>query len=369
MRIIGFIIFAIIGLSIIFGGNLFIYRSAVKYFSIDKILWKQVLFWAVIFLGFSLFTSMTLAHFYFGWLSRAYYFISVIWLGLSLNLLMSFAAVRMISLVLSAFKISSPNLLFGWLAVLAAVLFSAYGWWNSYNLVVTNLEIKINNLPSYWQNKTIVQLTDLHIGEVVDEDRANKIFAEVNKLDPDLILFTGDYFDGPWGDLNKLAEPLKNLQAKNGIYFVNGNHEIYSRSSRADELISGFGVKILKDKIVEINDLQIIGVDYKQEGQKLDLSWLAKSLDKNKPAIVMYHEPRSLDIFEKLGIDLLLVGHTHNGQVFPASIIAQLVYKGFASGYHEIGDMKLYVSRGLGTWGPPMRTSGRPEIVRILLKQ
>ena len=241
--------------------------------------------------------------------------------------------------------------------------------------------------------KTIVQLSDIHLGHFYTIDYLKNLVIRVNALDPDLIFITGDLFDGMAADISRFAAPLSRFKAKKGIYFITGNHESYIGLDRALAVLKNTGIKILNNEVIDSSGMLIIGISYPGLNGADQIHGLEKlrhtPTDKN-PRILLFHTPTNIspkgggDIdrhfatywvpdttfsqVKKLGVDLQLSGHTHAGQIFPFGYLTKLIYKGFDYGLHRHGSLSIYTTSGVGTWGPPMRTGNSPEIVRVKLR-
>ena len=220
-----------------------------------------------------------------------------------------------------------------------------------------------------------------------------RVAERVNELGPDLILITGDLFDGMGGDLPSFIAPLNSLKASKGVFFATGNHEVYLELNEPLSIIRQAGIRILDNAVVDVEGLQIVGVSFPEFDKGFDAGPLfgpAGDYDPGKPSIMLYHTPTnivqgsgdvgkrhygtywnpdtSMALAKKMGIDLQLSGHTHKGQLFPFGIVTKLVYDGYDYGLHRDNPFHLYVSSGVGSWGPPMRIGSPSEIVVIRLK-
>lgn len=133
-------------------------------------------------------------------------------------------------------------------------------------------------------------------------------------------------------------------------------------------IIKNTGVNIIDNEVVDFQGIQIVGVSYHMVPEHLEQELSKLNLDKNKPTVLMYHEPRDSEVANKFGVDLMLSGHTHNGQLFPFNLFVLMVYPKIY-GVYDIGDMILRVSSGTGTWGPPMRLGSNNEITFLDLKK
>ncbi|MBN2664396.1 MAG: metallophosphoesterase [Bacteroidales bacterium] len=251
---------------------------------------------------------------------------------------------------------------------------SIFGIIHAKTTSINNLEIKIKGLKN---NLKIVHLSDIHVGHFRGAKFMNKIVNIVNKLNADLIFITGDFFDSKSGLKAENSEPLSNFNAP--AYFVEGNHDNYSGIEKAKAFIKQNNVIILENEVVNIKDIQIIGLKhmsadentqnfhtkFKKETIKSTLASL--NIDKSKPSILLHHSPDGIDYANEAGIDLYLTGHTHSGQLFPINIITSLIFK-YNRGLHNYKNTKIFISQGIGTTNPPMRVGTKSEIVQITLK-
>jgi predicted MPP superfamily phosphohydrolase len=236
---------------------------------------------------------------------------------------------------------------------------------------VVDVEIKLAKLPKALDGFTIVQLTDLHIGLTIDRHFVQRVVDITNELAPDVIALTGDFVDGKVGDLADEAAPLANLRAKHGVFAVTGNHEYYSGVEPWVAHISTLGVRYLRNERVTIADgFDLAGVeDYTAAGKyKEDLAAATAGRDPARALVLLAHQPRQVRRAAKHGVDLQLSGHTHGGQIWPWHYIVKLQQGGLLAGRYQHGDTQLYVSRGCGYWGPPVRLLAPLEITRVILR-
>jgi predicted MPP superfamily phosphohydrolase len=298
------------------------------------------------------------------------YFFAGGWLGLLLSLMIFITAAWLVLVLAEKIGWTQSRQLIGSIALIMSFALTGYGIWNGFSPIVKEFDVKIKNLPVEWQGKKIVQLTDVHLGAVNGAAFIKKIAAEVNTLKPEAVFITGDYFDGMDGRLDSLAEPLNELDAPRGIFYITGNHETYLGLAGVFEALGKTKVEVLNDQSVNLSGLTVVGVEYPSDfNQKKNIPELLARLNVSRPSILLYHEPRQIEEIAATGlVDLMLAGHSHNGQVWPVKYISRLVYGIYVTGLHQIGDFTEYTSVGTGTWGPPLRTGNRPEIVVITLR-
>jgi predicted MPP superfamily phosphohydrolase len=249
----------------------------------------------------------------------------------------------------------------------SAALLSLYGLANAAWLRVTEVTIHLPNLPAAWQGRTAALVSDMHLGNVRGLGLVRRVVALLERLEPDAVFLCGDLFDGAAADYDALMEPWKKLARRTGIYFVTGNHEEFSPRSKYVEAVARAGIRVLGNEMVELHGLQIAGVlDRETHQPEVFRSLLGRmNLDRNRPSILLTHQPLNLSIPAEAGVSLQLCGHTHRGQVWPWHWLAARVHGRFVYGLHRWEQMQVLTSSGAGTWGPPLRVNTRSEIVLI----
>jgi len=371
MPILSIIVFLFLFGLVLLGSHGILYYSLVKFFAIENHTFKTGLLIIFFLLAISFILASLLAHFWENTFTKALYLVSSIWLGILTNLILTIAMCWFSVWLLKTTGQKPNTILLGSLFIGLALLFSLYGIWNAFTPEIKEISLRIKNLPAAWQHKKIIQLSDVHLGLIHDEQFLSKVIQQVNSMHPDMVVITGDLFDGMDGALDKLAAPLNNLVAPKGIYFVTGNHETYVGRDTALQALASTPVHVLQNKMIIIDGLQLVGLDYSAMGEQGDITTAMKHIptfDPQKPSILLYHVPMHIDQAKAAGFNLMLSGHTHKGQMFPFGLITWLVYKGYDYGLHTEGDFSIYISSGVGTWGPPMRTGNNPEIVNITLE-
>lgn len=217
----------------------------------------------------------------------------------------------------------------------------------------------------------MVLISDLHIGIIKNKNYLKVIQEKVNNLDPDLVFITGDLLDSESINEESLIPILKSFKAKYGIYGVLGNHEYYVGKERSKEFYKKGGITLLENEGKEpINNLLIIGIE-DLTVKRSDLNYsplkivsnIVKEKEKNFK-ILLSHSPLNVENFSKKSINLMLSGHTHNGQIWPFTYLSMIFYP-YNYGRFRIGKMDLIVTRGAGTWGPPMRLFKPSEVVLV----
>lgn len=389
--IIRLIIFLTTFLAVIAGAHYALYISVVRFFSVTNHTFKTYFIIALIILGVSFFVSAFLIRLHVNFITNIYYAISGFWLGFLVNLLMACALLWLACGLMKIVGIK-PDMLIPAIALFSlAIIISFYGVWNAAHPRAKNIDIAIKDLPSQWKGKKIVQLSDMHLGPVHRVGFLEKVVEITNAQKPDLILLTGDLFDGMDGKLEPFIKPLNKFKASKGVYFATGNHEGYLGLKTALDLLSKTDIKVLDNEIKEFNGLQLVGISYPQFDEKNNSEevFKSKSYDPEKPTILMYHTPTNVahknsslsqqqwsaywgpdtdfTFAKKNGIDLQLSGHAHRGQIFPFNFVAKAIYGKYYHGLNSDGQFQIYTSSGVGTWGPPMRTCCYPEVTVISL--
>jgi predicted MPP superfamily phosphohydrolase/branched-subunit amino acid transport protein AzlD len=239
------------------------------------------------------------------------------------------------------------------------------------------IDITLDNLPASFDGFKIVQISDTHIGSTIGTRYIEKIIAIVNALKPDLIALTGDIIEGSVKDLKNDVRLLSNLQAPYGRYYITGNHEYYWDAAGwiKEFKNNGFNVLLNEHAIIKINneELTLAGVtDYSTINMQNDhASDPVKALEgspANNTKILLAHQPATYPMAHKAGFDLMLSGHTHGGQYFPFNIFIRFFQK-YYKGLNKYNNMQIYINRGTGYWGPPLRTFVPAEITLITLRK
>jgi len=241
---------------------------------------------------------------------------------------------------------------------------------------VVDVEFRLAKLPRELDGFTIVQLSDLHTGMTIDRDFVQRVVDRANALEPDLIALTGDLIDGKVEDLRDDIAPLAQLRAKHGVFAVTGNHEYYAGVDAWITEITRLGARYLRNELVTITkgaaSFDLAGVDdhsadgYPGHGEDLQAATAAR--DPNHALVLLAHQPRQVRRASRHGVDLQLSGHTHGGQIWPWHYIVSLQQGGLLAGRYQHDNTQLYVTRGCGYWGPPVRLGAPLEITRVILR-
>ncbi|HTS35837.1 MAG TPA: metallophosphoesterase [Candidatus Solibacter sp.] len=232
---------------------------------------------------------------------------------------------------------------------------------------ITRATIRLANLPQAWRGRKAALISDVHLGHVRNGNFLRRMVSMILEEGPDAIFIAGDLYDGTFIDARKAAEPLSQLTAPHGVYFVAGNHEQFGDDSKYLQAVKAAGVRVLHNEKVEADGLQIVGVPYNHATRSEHLASALKSvrLDRERASILLLHAPDHPEVAEAAGVSLQLSGHTHLGQFVPWSWFARKIYRQFVYGLSRIGKMQVFTSSGAGTWGPPLRLGSNPEIVML----
>ncbi|MFJ6463767.1 metallophosphoesterase [Streptomyces sp. NPDC091387] len=234
---------------------------------------------------------------------------------------------------------------------------------------VKRVTIPLARLPRSAHGFRIAVVSDIHLGPILGRAHTQRIVDTVNRTQPDLIAVVGDLVDGSVADLGPAAEPLAGLRSRHGAFFVTGNHEYYSGAAQWVDHVRELGLHPLENARVEIDGFDLAGVNDiggESEGQGPDFGRALGDRDRSRAAVLMAHQPVVIDEAVAHGVDLQLSGHTHGGQLWPGNYIAELSNPTVA-GLERYGDTQLYVTRGAGAWGPPVRVGAPSDITVVEL--
>ncbi|MFJ1566849.1 metallophosphoesterase [Streptomyces erythrochromogenes] len=234
---------------------------------------------------------------------------------------------------------------------------------------VKRVQVPLAKLPRAAHGFRIAVVSDVHLGPVLGRAHAQRIVDTVNRTQPDLIAIVGDLVDGSVPDLGSAAEPLRGLTARHGSFFVTGNHEYFSGAEQWVNHVRELGLTPLENARRALPHFDLAGVNDiqgEQEGSGPDFRAALGDRDRSRAAVLLAHQPVVIHDAVKHGVDLQLSGHTHGGQLWPGNYLAELANPTVA-GLERYGDTQLYVSRGAGAWGPPVRVGAPSDITVVEL--
>lgn len=316
--------------------------------------------------------------------SDALTWIGSFWLAAFLHFLLAVLVIdiaRLLNLVIPFFKILAGDqpaqarwLIFVFTAGTVALLVVA-GHINALTTKVSQHTITIGKPSGNREAVRIVAVSDIHLGTVIGPRRLNKLIGLIEAQKPDIVLLAGDVVDEDLAPVIRydLGELLRKIKAPLGVYAITGNHEYIGGAEKAVQYLTDHGISMLRDTAVLIDSsFYVIGREDRDRSRfsgnpRKSIAALVKDLDPAKPKIMLDHQPYALHEAVKAGIDLQISGHTHHGQIWPLSYVTSAIFE-LSRGYLQKEQSHFLVSTGFGTWGPPVRTGNRPEILVIDVK-
>ncbi len=246
------------------------------------------------------------------------------------------------------------------------------GFINTRNIKINHAEINIPKKSSMMNELNIVLVGDFHLTLINNGELLDKIVGNINSLDADIVLMTGDILDDNINILKRdnIGQSLSKIKSKCGVFVSNGNHEFINGADELDKYMEEMGLSVIRDSSVFIeNSFYVVGRDDRSKinftgKQRKSLKEIMTDINKNYPVILLDHTPSKLEEAVNENIDLQLSGHTHNGQMFPVNFITKWIYE-ISWGYLKKEQTQFYVTCGVGTWGPPVRLGSNSEIVNL----
>ena len=351
--------------------------------------WRKALTWVVVLLAALLvgvfLSSRTVPA---GW-RRTLVTYGFLWLGLLFYLTVLLAGFDVVRFVGKRLRRGPREVDPGRRAFLARVTASAavagtgaiaiVGRRAAFEITTPEIAVPLARLPKELSGFRIVHLTDVHLGPILQERFVETLVEETNARKPDLIVVTGDLVDGPVARLASVVDPLSKLRARCGIAFVTGNHEYYSGAEAWLAFLRERGVRVLVNERIAVGDtgaggatFDLAGVADHHAGRFLrdhepDLARAVAGRDPERELVFLAHQPRQLALARGLGVGLQISGHTHGGQMWPFRTLVAMTQP-FVTGLHRTEEgSAIWVSRGAGFWGPPMRVLEPAELPTIVL--
>lgn len=351
---------------ILIGANIYLARRFNFFFSLDSLRALYFVFGlTTLFMFFGGFSTANAV----GLIGHITNIIAFTLLGFLLYLLLSTLFIDLAGLIVNI----SPQMK-GIISLGMAVIISAYGIFNARYTRITTETIPI---PGLEKEIRALHLTDTHLGHFRGANNLRKLVERINDLDVDVVFFTGDLLDGRIGLVKESMKPLKDLKAP--VYFVEGNHDKYTGVNSIKKNLTSIGIKVLTNEVAEWNGIQIIGLnhmiadsasyDMHAEQGRMTVRKALEVLeyDESKPVVLLHHGPAGIKYAAAAGVDLYLAGHTHGGQLFPATLVARAIFE-YNKGLHRYKNTYVYVCEGTGTFGPPMRVGTKSEMTILTLK-
>jgi len=244
---------------------------------------------------------------------------------------------------------------------------------------IHEVSVQLARLPRPLSGLSIAQISDLHVGPTIGEDHVRRVVKATNDLGSDVVAITGDLVDGSVAALGRAVAQLGALKARYGVYFVTGNHEYYSGADEWIAFLRGMGIRVLRNERVSVGErgasFDLAGIDDWRSrglapGHGPDLHKALAGRDPDRSLVLLAHQPKGVEEAVRSGVELQLSGHTHGGQIFPFNLVTGIAYPYLRGLYQHEEDGQtghVFVSRGTGYWGPPMRLGNPPEIARLVL--
>lgn len=307
-----------------------------------------------------------------GWeqLARAVAWVGYGWMGFAFLAFCLFGALQVLDLLWLAAARAVPALagapLRGAVTAAAGLLVTSavgiYGLFEATDLRVETVRLTTEKLPPGTDRLRIVQVSDLHLGLLHQEEALAPVISAVRELEPDLVVATGDIVDAQMDHLEGLTALWRRLDPPLGKFAVTGNHEYYAGLAQGLDFLARSGFTVLRNEAVPAGDaLVVAGVDDPAGSRTPDDGGVLGGDGGGRFTVLLKHRPVVSPGAAGL-FDLQLSGHTHRGQIFPFHVFVKRAYP-YLDGLHALaGGAHLYVSRGTGTWGPPMRVLAPPEV-------
>ena len=317
------------------------------------------------------------------------------WLGVVQYILLFVIWFDLIRIILLKWKLINEKIiharktfiLVGILCFLVVGAFSTYGVIHAKKIVVNSYQVQIDKKVDKFSNLKVALVSDLHFGYNSSLSHVKKMVKLINESDPDVVVIAGDIFDNSYEAIyepDKIIQEIKKIKTKYGVYAVYGNHDIDEKilagftfswkknknlnDPRMTSFLEKANVKLLRDESLLIDDsfYLVRRIDYHKYGMEVEkrktIEELVSSFDKSKPIILIDHEPYELDKIAKVGVDLDLSGHTHNGQMFPSNVFIKFIWKN-PHGLLKVDNMYSAVTSGVGVYGPNMRVGTTAEVM------
>jgi predicted MPP superfamily phosphohydrolase len=308
-----------------------------------------------------------LAYVGFTWMGLIFIFVSASFF-FDIYRMLHFLARMLTQSPLAGFTLSLKK--FCTLAIILSLAVVIYGYFEALHIRTERVTVKTSKIPEKIGRFRVVQISDVHLGLIVGKSRLKRILRQVKDARPDILVSTGDLVDGQMDDLETLTDIFQNIPTRYGKFAITGNHEFYAGIDRALAFTEKAGFTVLRGEGITVsNFLNIAGVDDPARGsydpdRAVSEKAPFEKLPREKFTLFLKHQP--VISSESIGMfDLQLSGHTHKGQIFPFNLVTKLCYP-MHTGISKVnGNALLYVSRGSGTWGPPVRFLSPPEVTII----
>jgi predicted MPP superfamily phosphohydrolase len=309
-----------------------------------------------------------------GWRSvgRTLEYAGAAWMGTLFLMVAALLAVELVTLGGFVLRGTAPWLRGG--SAVLALAAAAVAWVGGMMPPrIVSWEVEVSSLPFAADGLEIVQISDVHLGTILGRHRLGVILERVERLAPDVVVITGDLIDGDAGVVEEFLPQLETLRAPLGVFAILGNHEYYAGRERSRALLREAGFTVLDNAAAEVlPGVFVAGVpDARGSAQtgrpEADLERALEGIGDGAPVVLLQHAPEDEARAASAGVDVMLNGHTHGGQIWPFHYLVRTAYRHLAGPY-RVGDMVQIVSRGAGQWGPPMRLLAPSDLVHLTLR-
>ena len=345
--------------------HIFVHREISKGLELKK--WVRGVITIVMILAASLLITSRILDSFFN--TKLLFLIGASWFGIMFSAFTIFVIKFILRLI---FKKHDKTLTISAIALTVILVISSM-FISLYGLRVREIELRYKNLPPELDGVTIVQLSDLHLSSITSEKWFANVIEKTNALNPDIVVITGDLMDSNICNYENYCNIIKKIKAKKGVFAVPGNHEYYAGFENFMKIQEKSNVRILVNENFRITEeLFIAGIDdltgKRTLNREPDIKEALKDISPGAFIILLSHRPEYFDEAVEEGIQLVLAGHTHAGQIFPNDLFIRFYMK-YHYGLYKRESSYLYTTSGTGTWGPPMRLFTRSEIVKITLRK
>ena len=352
-------------LILVLGTNIYLPWRLGNLFSLQNKKWLYILFAIGLI---STFVSMSLKTRFSNILVSIYYNLATTWIGIFL-----FMCCLLVLLEITLLIHKFPPKQIGIIFLSLTALITIYSMINAQFFKVTTMDIPIQDLEN---DIKIVQISDVHLGVSRSKNYLAKIVKKTNELNPDFVVITGDIADSKRALALNMFTPLSDL--KMPAFFVYGNHDVYVGLDQIIHRLEENNVKVLQNEIVDIMGITLVGINYMRADDTVydphqvtdeTIADILPTLDMHhdKPIIMLHHGPWGIVYMNSWGVDLVIAGHTHGGQIFPISLVANKTFP-YNKGLHEFNGTYIHVSQGVATYMPRMRLGSKNEINVINLR-